>query len=222
MVLQRSLWSLLCFRYYQHLIIPACLPADTVCVPFRVICNSWCLSRGVKERELTPSSGISSAFVAMSTKPAPNTQWPICFDGSRVYRWHSKMPCVQLRDPQHIWFSSVTSRLSIVNCLKHTWKMTLNKVETITFQFTGIYYKNRIGWSQWLSPCTPFGKAHAVPLMRFWEQTCSCCNCFFTPFLKYRCIMRSQRPESTLAQEERWSRSMCDILLLSRAKYAEK
>lgn len=147
MVLQRSLWSLLCFRYYQHLIIPACLPADTVCVPFRVICNSWCLSRGVKERELTPSSGISSAFVAMSTKPAPNTQWPICFDGSRVYRWHSKMPCVQLRDPQHIWFSSVTSSLSIVNCLKHTWKMTFNKVETITFQFTGIYYKNRIGWN---------------------------------------------------------------------------
>lgn len=32
-------------------------------------------------------------------------------------------------------------------CLKHTWKMTLNKVETITFQFTGIYYKNRIGWN---------------------------------------------------------------------------
>lgn len=47
--------------------------------------------------------------------------------------------------------------------------MTLNKVETITFQFTGIYYKNRIGWS-----CVSVTQ----PMHSIWESPCCFPNAF--------------------------------------------
>lgn len=45
---------------------------------------SWFLSSGVKEWELTPSSGTSLAFVAMTARPDPNTKQAICLQISRL------------------------------------------------------------------------------------------------------------------------------------------